>query len=141
MTASGGSNGGKPWNIVLIDDDEHEHRLIAHTLRAIEPLVLESFFSCEDVEARLEANAPDLILLDARLPPDNDPEHSIRFIRSTGCRTPIVLISSAERPPSAQAMQTLEKGDITAPRVLKACRDAQRLTQRMATPPSSARSR
>lgn len=84
-------------NILLIDDDEVEHRLIRHMLRDCfdGPYVLRYAPTLEKGLTILSSQKFDIILLDDKLGPGHTALKSVPAIREITEQVPMVLISSA----------------------------------------------
>ena len=80
--------------ILVVDDDEAIRELVREFLSELEvpPTVVEAG-TVEEAMARFEADAPDLMLLDMRLP-DGDGLDVLARIRASGATTPVVVITA-----------------------------------------------
>jgi len=105
-----------PFHLALIDDDALEHDLLARVVRRDARFVLHTFLNATQAGHVLAHNPVDLILLDARIPPENDPAASVATLRAAGIVTRIVVVSSALNPGQRSddaSVVFLEKDQIT----------------------------
>ncbi|WP_299138305.1 hypothetical protein [uncultured Tateyamaria sp.] len=87
--------------MACIDDDALEHDLLARLVRRETHIELRPYFDVAEAAQALARSPVDLILLDARIPPDNDPVASVALLRSHGTLTRIIVMSSVLDPARA----------------------------------------
>ena len=127
---------GSSVKIVIVDDQASARTMLRHILEDISPeLEVLDFGDSEEALAWSEANRPDLVLLDYRMPSMDGLEFARRFRRSLSNRdVPIVLVTVVGDEPIRQA--ALDAGVIdflvkpVRPRELRArCRNLLQLRQ------------
>ena len=127
---------GSSVKIVIVDDQASARTMLRHILEDISPeLEVLDFGDSEEARAWSEANRPDLVLLDYRMPSIDGLEFARRFRRSLSNRdVPIVLVTVVGDEPIRQA--ALDAGVIdflvkpVRPRELRArCRNLLQLRQ------------
>ena len=127
---------GSSVKIVIVDDQASARTMLRHILEDISPeLEVLDFGDSEEALAWSEANRPDLVLLDYRMPSIDGLEFARRFRRSLSNRdVPIVLVTVVGDEPIRQA--ALDAGVIdflvkpVRPRELRArCRNLLQLRQ------------
>ena len=84
--------------VVYIDDDPLEHYLVERVLGADVGISVVCAMTCKAAASLVAPGQVDVVLLDARIPPENDPDASIAALRRAGCDAPIVVVSSAAPP-------------------------------------------
>ncbi|WP_299164700.1 hypothetical protein [uncultured Tateyamaria sp.] len=91
----------RQFQVACIDDDALEHDLLARLVRRETHIELRPYFDVAEAAQALARSPVDLILLDARIPPDNDPVASVALLRSHGTLTRIIVMSSVLDPARA----------------------------------------
>jgi two-component system, NtrC family, response regulator AtoC len=79
---------------VLVVDDEQMFRLLAETALSSEGFEVRTAPTLAKAKAEVERSAPDIIVLDRRLP-DGDGIHYLRDLRTEGGSAPIVIVVTA----------------------------------------------
>ena len=104
-------------SVVYIDDDPLEHRLVSRLLERDGRFDVRCFLSVADAVPAVRDDPPGIVLLDSRIPPENDYRHSVAALRSFGITSQIVVVSSVLSPlgrPQESDLQFFEKDDVTA---------------------------
>ena len=84
-------------HITLIDDDPTEALLLEGMLEHVEGAYRMTHLKCvEDFDGLDAQAAPDLVLLDRRIPPHDAFDTSLPVLAANGYRGPVVLMSASE---------------------------------------------
>lgn len=95
--------GGRPFNVLYVEDNPTNIRLMEQIIDLVEDADLESTYTAENALEMVAANPPDLILMDINLPGMNGIQALNQLRASEETRSiPVIAISADAIPASIQ---------------------------------------